>query len=137
MCIDLLLHHLRGSLLLHLHLLLLHDLHLSLLHLLHLLRVKLSLMHLAWQVVSAEQDVNVVGVEDLLELVLEIVDVHLWTQWQSLDEEHRVLQPRCIRSICGLPCNLNVSAVACGNEAAVGHNLNWDRCTSVNEEGNV
>lgn len=69
-------------------LLLLHHLHLSHLHLLHLGWIESVLVHSASQVVSGKQNVNVVGVEDLAQHSLKLLDVHLWRQGKGLDEEH-------------------------------------------------
>ena len=56
-------------------LLLLHKLHLSLLHLLHLLWIEVALINLAWQMMSSEQNIDVVCIEDSLQVVLHGVDL--------------------------------------------------------------
>lgn len=41
---------------------------------------------------GCEQNVDVVGVEDLVQVLAQVLDVHLGRDWQSLDEEHGVLE---------------------------------------------
>jgi hypothetical protein len=59
-------------------LLLLHHLHLSCSHFFSLDWVKFTLVDNASQMVGAEQDVNVIGVENLAEHSFELIDIHLW-----------------------------------------------------------
>ena len=49
--------------------LLLHKHLLSLLHLLHLLRVEVTLIYLAWQMMSSEQNIDVVCIKDHLHVI--------------------------------------------------------------------
>ena len=41
---------------------------------------------------GAEKNVDVVGVEDLAQVLLKIFNVHLWRDGEGLHEEHGVLE---------------------------------------------
>ena len=127
-------HRLPSSLLLHLLLLLLHHLHLLLLHGSHLLRVKLVLVDLHRQVVGAEQNVNVVGVEHCLQLRRKVFGVHLGAQWQCFHEEHAVL--KFVKVFPGrlVPSNFDCLSVGGGDKSTVGNNGDRNACAGVNKE---
>jgi hypothetical protein len=123
------------SLILTIDLLLLHHL-VSLLHLSHHFWVKLVLVNSASQMMGGEQNVNVVGVEDLVHLLLALLNVHCWGDWQSLDEEHGVLKLDLVWSVFLLPDNLDGLCESCWDETALGNDLHVKRGGGEDMEGN-
>lgn len=97
--------------------------------------------------VSGEQNINVIGVEHLGKLLVHFIDLHqsksfewvtylhLWAQWQSLNEEHRILKPGNIRHHLGFPNHLDHLLESTWDESAVRHNLDRDGRRCVHEEG--
>jgi len=82
---------------------------------------------------SAEQNVDVVGVEYLVHLLTELLNIHLWGEWQSLNEEHRVLKLDEVWNLALFPNNLDWLTEGSWNETAVWHNSDWDWSRGVYE----
>lgn len=99
-----------------LELLLLHHLSLSLLHLLHHSWIKSVLVYSASQMVGGEQNVDVVSVEDLVQILGKVLHIHLRRYWQSLNEEHRVLENDWVWILVLFPNDLDGLTVSCWNE---------------------
>ena len=40
---------------------------------------------------GTEQNIDVISIENLRELLVHVINVHLWLKWKGLDKEHAVL----------------------------------------------
>lgn len=110
------------------------ELHLSLLHSSHLLWVELILDNSAWQVVGGEKNVNIVSIEDSWQVLVQLIKIHIWADWKSLDEEHGILKSIDVWFLLGLPNNSDNLLESGWNKSKVWYDSNWDWCRGVNEE---
>ena len=120
----------------YLRLILVHQLCLSLLHCLHLLWVELGHLNFAWQMMRGEENVHIVCVKDLSKVLIHQINVHFWTQWQSLYEEHRVLKLFNIWMKISLPDYFDNLLESAWDKSTVWFDLDGNWSWSVHKESN-
>lgn len=77
---------------------------------------------------GTEQNIDVISIENLRELLVHVINVHLWLKWKGLDEEHAVLELGNIRLVVLLPENLDWLGERLWDETAVWLNGDLDWC---------
>ena len=104
------------------------------LHCLHLPWVEVWNLHLWWQVMSSEKNVDVIGVEHLSKLLVHLINLHLWAERESLHEEHWVLKSLNIWVVPSFPDYFHNLLESTWDETTVWNDFDWDWSGCVDEE---